>query len=100
MRIVFKLNDGRTIEVPSDQVQLTCPDSRIPDLFVVSDAEGKRIGKFIPAYTIISVDAVTVPKPSLTEFEKSSLLTAVAKLDASVEWCEALYKLEDKRENN
>jgi hypothetical protein len=75
MRIVFVLGDGRTIEVPFDQVQLTCPDPRVPENVAI-EAEGQQIGSVI----------WTTPR-----------IHVVSDVGDSVKWCEELWKLEDKR---
>ena len=63
MRIVFVLNDGRTIEMPPNQVHLS----------IATDGQ--------PTATI-HTDSVRAAQ------------------DESIKWCEDLWKLEDKRENN
>lgn len=67
MRVVFVLNDGRTIEMPPDQVHLS----------IATDGQQTAI---------IHTSSVRAAQDDDPAFES-----------ALHEWCEDLWKLEDKR---
>ncbi len=89
MKVVFKLDDGRTVEVPAEQLTLTSPN---PNLNLTVLAVPLPNGQMFPMINFPCVIAVPQNQTKVSELRQQSK-------DDSVEWCEDLWKLEDDREN-